>query len=799
MPDTERQANEALARTLVAGAPTAAILADPSGAALAVNDRWTRLTGQAATDAVGTGWQQVIDRDGRQAFIATLVGVDETTTGQRGRLRLIGSDAQFRWTEIMITPVHDVGAIITVIDRTADRAEARRGQELSRLLEASADFVVILDSTGHQVTWSNDTAIDLIGSDSPAMVEHLIEWSQAHYLTEAVPEVQAGGTWHGELTVIDEGRAEHPMSVLLASHPDEQGVIEAISFIGRDLGALRRAERRVLAGEARLAAMVENATDLVCVTDTGGRFIYASPAVGRALHIEPDRLAGVSVLDLVHAGDVDRAEWALNEALETPGHTVTTELRVSADATNWRHLDVVVTNLTDNPAIEGLVVNARDVTDRVEAAHSLTERAYHDDLTGLPNRAKLRHELADRLDRARRANRQLGVLFLDLDRFKVVNDSLGHAAGDDLLRVMADRLTLAVRPRDLVARLGGDEFVVVLDDMADRTDAIVTAQRLRRAVSQPVELSGGSTVVSTSVGIAIADADTTADELLRDSDTALYRAKDQGRDRSEVFEDKLRARAVRRLETEQHLRQALDDRGLAVHYQPIVDLTDGAMVGAEALVRVTNGHDLIDAGHLIGVAEDSGLIARLGQRVLDDAVRDLASLVGTHGLPLSLSVNVSARQLGAPRFARSVARALDEAGVEGSRLTLEITETTLLEAHPSAEATLHRLAEAGVRLALDDFGTGYSSLSHLRRLPIHEMKVDRLFVAGLTANPDDRAIVSATIALAHELDLTVVAEGIETHEQRTLLHEMGAERGQGYLFGRPDPIAEFVDRLTSRR
>ncbi|MDH3706628.1 MAG: EAL domain-containing protein, partial [Acidimicrobiia bacterium] len=767
MPDTEHQGAEATARRLVERAPVAALLLATDGEAVAVNTRWTTLTGQPVGDSAGAGWQQMVDREGRAAFVAALADGHNEHAGRRGRLRLIDAEGRFRWTEVLATPLEGAGTIVTFTDVTAERTEARRGQELTRLLEASADLVAVLDSTGQQLTWGNETAHRLLGDSPTAIVDHLAEWSQARYLTTALPAVQSLGSWHGELVVVHDG-TEHPLSVLLASHPDEQGVVEALSMVGRDLGELRRAERRVQAGEARLAAMVENATDLVCVTDTEGRLIYASPAVGRALGIDPDGLAGVSVLDLVHDDDLQRAERALAEVVTQPAGTVDTELRVSADGETWRHLDVVLTNLTDNPAVEGLVVNARDITERVAATRTLAQQAYHDDLTGLPNRARLRHEIEDRLARIRENDRLLGVLFLDLDRFKVVNDSLGHAAGDELLRVIAHRLTQAVRPRDLVGRLGGDEFVVVLDDMVDRTDALVTAQRLRRAVSRPVDLAGASTTVSTSVGIAIADDQTSADELLRDSDTALYRAKDQGRDRAEVFEDKLRHRAVRRLHTEQVLRRALDGHslhgsGLAVHYQPIVDLRDGAVVGAEALVRVSDGDQPVDAGHLVGVAEDSGLITRLGQHVLCDTAAALARLTGTRGDPLLMSVNVSARQLGAPRFARSVARVLDEAGMTGDRLTLELTETTLLGAHPTAEATLHRLADSGVRLALDDFGTGFSSLSHLRRLPIDEVKIDQSFVAGLRRDPaersDDAAIVSATIALAHELDLTVVAEG----------------------------------------
>ncbi len=441
-------------------------------------------------------------------------------------------------------------------------------------------------------------------------------------------------------------------------------------------------------------------------------------------------------------------------------------------------------------------------------------RALHDPLTGLANRGLLMEQLVQALARARRRPGSVAVLFLDLDRFKVVNDSLGHAVGDDLLVEVARRLERVMRSADTVARLGGDEFVVLAEDIAGVDEALSLARRLREAIAAPMPVgSGQQIVVTASVGIALsasaagsrdaaaggspAMADTPS-SLLWDADAAMYRAKDTGRDRVELFEDGIRAGSLGRFRSEAMLRHALDHEGLRLHYQPLVDLATGALAGAEALVRL---HDpdrgLISPGEFIPVAEETGLVVPLGAWVVAEAAAQAAAwqaLQPLHAPPLTVSVNLSGRQLTTPGFAVEVGAAIARSGADASHLCFEVTENTLLDAAGSGVATLERLKELGVRLAIDDFGTGHSSLTWLRRLPADFLKVDRTFVAGLGTDPGDTAIVRAVLDLGRALGLTTIAEGVETAGQLEALRDLGCHWVQGYHLARPGP-AESVTAL----
>ena len=460
-------------------------------------------------------------------------------------------------------------------------------------------------------------------------------------------------------------------------------------------------------------------------------------------------------------------------------------------------MEVVTTNLLANPAVSGIVINARDITERVEVAAQLEEKAFHDELTGLPNRSLLLERLADALHRASRHDRMVGVLFLDLDRFKVVNDSLGHSVGDDLLSETARRLEHTIRPDDTVARLGGDEFVVVIGNMVRTTDALVAAERVRAAVAQPVTLGNESTVVTTSVGIAIAFGDEAPDELLQDADTAMYRAKEGGRDRAEMFDDHLRAQAVRRHSVEQTLRSALESNRIEVHFQPVVRISDGSVVGAEALARIrTSEGELLQPAEFIDIAEDSGLIADLGSQVLTLAFQRVARWSKEANKPFSMAVNVSARQLADPAFPSLVSEALKTNNLDPQQVALEFTESALIAANPVTEQVLGELTELGIRMGLDDFGTGFSSMTYLKRFPINFLKIDRTFVAGLDDNDDDTAIVTGTVALAHSLGLQVVAEGVETEPQLKQLQKLQCDLAQGFHFSEPVTDAEF-DRFLN--
>jgi diguanylate cyclase (GGDEF)-like protein len=427
--------------------------------------------------------------------------------------------------------------------------------------------------------------------------------------------------------------------------------------------------------------------------------------------------------------------------------------------------------------------------ERCIEADEAQQRALHDPLTGLPNRALFEDRLARALAEQERRGSSVAVIFLDIDRFKLINDSLGHVAGDDLLKAIAPRLNQALRPGDTVARFGGDEFGVLLEDIGNERDATRVAERIAVALAKPFVVRGREHFVTASAGIAIGSAADVATTLIRDSDAAMYRAKERGRARYEIFDEMMRIRVAHRLTIENELRSAIDRNELRVHYQPVVSLSSGRITGAEALVRWQHPqHGLMPPLEFIPVAEESGLITAIGRWVLEEACRQTAEWhqANADQAPLEISVNMSVRQLGEEKqLTDTVRRTLAATKLDPACLSLELTEGALIEEQASAYAALSELNGLGVQLVLDDFGTGYSSLASLQRLPFDSIKLDKSFVGRLGEDRVDHAIVTAVVALAQTLELDVIAEGIETEEQLAIVRALGCDQAQGFYFSRP--------------
>jgi diguanylate cyclase (GGDEF)-like protein/PAS domain S-box-containing protein len=429
------------------------------------------------------------------------------------------------------------------------------------------------------------------------------------------------------------------------------------------------------------------------------------------------------------------------------------------------------------------------------------EAALRDPLTGLPNRTMALDRLEQALNRRRRDGTNVAALMLDLDRFKVINDSLGHGAGDELLLALAPRLREILRPSDTVARLSGDEFVIVCEAPPGLRQVITVAERAAAAIGRPFELDSGQHFVTTSIGISIASsADDTPESLLRDADAAMYRAKQRGPGRYELFDENMRAEVLARLRIETELRQALERGELRVHYQPIVDAASGQPLGIEALVRWEHPeHGLVPPLDFIPIAEETGLIIDLGRWVLETACEQAAAWQRRFARPLKIFVNASGRQIADPLFPADVAEIVRRSGLLPGSLGLEVTESVLIDDAGSTMAVLNELKDDGVRLTLDDFGTGYSSLSYLKQFPLTGLKIDASFTNGLGSSAADTAIVKAVIDLAQALGLTVVAEGVETEEQLGHLRRLGCTRAQGYLFSRAAPAKEMGEFLQQFR
>ena len=546
--------------------------------------------------------------------------------------------------------------------------------------------------------------------------------------------------------------------------------------------------------EARFRSLVQNTSDLIAVINPDTTLLYESPATEGILGRDPDSLRDTRLSELIHPDDLT-AFVAFTRSLMAGTPPPAAEARFRHKDGSWRHLEIVGSDQRHNPAIGGLVFNMRDTTERKALEEELRHQAFHDRLTGLANRASFSDRLEHALSRGIRTGSSLSVLFLDLDKFKSVNDRLGHPAGDRLLEQTAHRLLRCVRAGDTVARFGGDEFAILLEDLTSVETAVETANRVLRALREPLQIDGTEVSPRASIGIAFADSrSTSADLLLRNADVALYVAKDRGRDRLEIYDEGMHASMIERLELLSELEGAVERGEFRVFYQPTICLRNRRMVGAEALVRWEHPKKgRLRPDEFIPLAEESGAILELGHWVLVEACKQVLAwqTIWNGEEPFSMSVNVSVRQLTQPSFVDEVRDVLVETGVDPSCLVLEVTESVMMRDTGQMAAVLQNLKTLGVKLAIDDFGTGYSSLSYLRQLPFDILKIDKSFVGGEQSREHDEELEKLIVELGKTLHLEIVAEGIEREDQLTRLQDLTCELGQGYLFAEPMPAWEM--------
>ncbi len=561
-----------------------------------------------------------------------------------------------------------------------------------------------------------------------------------------------------------------------------------------------RTARAQMESETRFASLVQHSTDLITIIDGADTIRFASPAITRVFGYDTDGFEGRPLREFVHPDDVVPMLNFLADAARPDSAAGTSHWRMQRAGGEWCRVENVAVNLLHDPTVAGVVLTTRDVTQRVALEEQLVHRAFHDELTGLANRALFTNRVEQALLRALRDGRRTAVLFLDLDDFKEINDSLGHAAGDSLLMQSAERLRACLRAGDTAARLGGDEFAVLLEACDEHgEDAMQVAERISMAFARPFALDAREAFATASVGVAINTTGEDGEALLRNADLAMYLAKRRGKARIERFAAHMHEEVVERLDMLADLRYAIERDELQLEYQPIVDLKTRTVSGLETLVRWDHPRrGRIPPGEFIPIAEQSGLIVPIGRWVLLHACaharhwsRSLPEL-----MPVTVTVNLSARQLGDDNLLDDVANALRVAGLRRDQLVLELTESTLLANSEETVGILTALKNLGVRLAIDDFGTGYSSLSYLHRFPVDVLKIDRSFVQGVSDGPGANALASAVIALGTSLGLRTVAEGIEREEQHAALTALGCKFGQGYLFSHPLPPGEVMPYLV---
>lgn len=566
--------------------------------------------------------------------------------------------------------------------------------------------------------------------------------------------------------------------------------------------ALAREKRAARMVEARYASLIANSSDVIMIVEADGTIRFVSPACERTLGLTPAEMTGKNLLEIWSGADNEQLRGLLTEVASVPSGTVG-PVEITIERGGSRHvLESVGSNLSSDPAVRGLALNFRDISERKALEEQLRKMAFHDPLTLLANRTLFKDRVQHALTLAHRGQPPVAVLFLDLDNFKTINDSLGHDAGDRLLQAVAQRVVKSTRTSDTVARLGGDEFAILLERIPTPAEARRVAQALIESLAAPFLLNAMEVRVAASIGIAFSTSAISAEALLGNADIAMYHAKAAGKNRYALFEPQMQDVLHERLRLEADIGRALQENEFFLEYQPIVDLGTRSLLGVEALVRWRHPQaGVLMPNQFIPVAEDCGQIVKLGRWVLIEACRALCTWRGriSGGNGLRVAVNISGRHLQHGELLQDVADALNTSGLEPSNLVIELTESTIMYNTDANLERLQKLKALGVRLAIDDFGTGYSSLSYLHRFPIDILKIDRSFVSRLTNSENGPELARAVITLGDTLGLDTVAEGIELEPQVISLLELGCVAGQGFLFARPAPLDVLTDSLFVAR
>jgi diguanylate cyclase (GGDEF)-like protein/PAS domain S-box-containing protein len=702
--------------------------------------------------------------------------------------------------------IDSLASTATLALETAELSEALQRSRIERrfqaLVENSSDLIVTIDADRtisfvspacrrllgrDEASLLGAPALDLPVAEDVALLDDLL--GQADGTTFSLPvevrlrHVDGSPRWF-EVAARD-----------LTAEPEVDGYV----LNCREVSDRKDAELRLFRSEARFRALVQNVGDVVAVIDDWGRFTYVSPAITPLLGYRSEQLLDTPATAIIVADQRRDAQDLLLHALRGAADRTapqSIELRALALDGSVRTLDVTVSDLRHDPAVHGIVLNARDVTVRKQLESTLRHQAHHDALTGLANRTRF-GELVEQT--SAEGNGSACVLFVDLDDFKTVNDSLGHAVGDELLVAVAGRLTASLPTGATAARLGGDEFAVLVRPTDDDLGPVGVALRLLHELRVPFDVNGWEIVVTASIGIAaIGDEGTTAEVVLRNADMAMYLAKERGKDRVELFEEAMHVTAFERLELKADLARAITSGQLALVYQPVVALETGRITGAEALVRWDHPRrGRLSPDAFIGIAEETGLIVQLGQWVLEEACQQLRTwqLTLPADAALSMSVNLSVRQLEQASIVDAVRDVVDQFALDPKTLTLEITETVVIDHMEDDRSRLTALKDLGVQIALDDFGIGYSSLRYADDLPVDVLKVDRSFVSGIT-DAEPTPVLEAIVALGRRLGVHTVAEGIENPNQISALKAIGCDLGQGYWFSPPIAPEAFAELLT---
>ncbi|MDP9360505.1 MAG: EAL domain-containing protein [Acidobacteriota bacterium] len=690
------------------------------------------------------------------------------------------------------------------VERSYTEAALRKSESrLKQLIASTLDAVISIDRHGIVIEWNPQAestfglrARDVVGRPLPREVI-------APKMTEIFDAILEPGTpvFNGRIETTARRANGQEFPIEMAIEPVGRGADQTFTAFLRDISERKRAQAELEKREQRFRALVEKSWSGVALLDSDLASIYNGASTERLLGYGEDDLLGTSFLARVHPDEREGMRESLSGLAAGALQESQAELRFRHKNGMWIWLEAFAQNMLHDPNVGAIVLNYRDVTERKASEKQLEYQAYYDALTGLPNRLLFRDRVINAIAQARRNRRGVAVMYLDLDHFKLVNDSLGHSLGDALLSEVAARLQGCVRDSDTISRLGGDEFTILLIDTSSSEAIAGVARKILQSLAHPFRVEGHELFVTASIGISIFPADgDEVETLLKSADSAMYRAKELGRNQAQMFTASMNERYGQRLALEQSLHHALERDELMIHYQPIFDRMRRKIVSLEALVRWNHpANGLVPPGDFIGLAEETGLIIPIGEWVLRRVCHDQRNWRQAGLPPMRIGINISAPQFQQLNFPKVVKSIMQEYGCDPAGLEFEITETVAVQNFETTMNAMRELKEIGIRIAIDDFGTGQSSLIHLKRFPIDTVKIDRAFVRDVTTDESAAAIVSYVINLAHSLRLSVVAEGVETEEQWVFLKLNACDQMQGFLFSQPLPADEAEAFMRAER
>lgn len=781
----------------------AVIIADTSGTVLFMNPAASHLTAYPGDE----GTKQKVDRIFQVEQINELIAknkkaADESITIQTLLHRHDGTQLAIEFSlSPIVSEISDwLGTVIVFRDITERRKSEEIQKRLTSILEAASDFIATVDVTGH-VLYFNRSAMDLLGVGKETDIRkiHLTSahpaWANRLVLREGLPFATKNGVWIGETALLDKWGEEIPISQAIIAHKNEAGEVEFFSMIGRNINDIKKAEER----QRFTSHLFENISEGILVTDLDQNIIFVNAAFTRVTGYTEDEVIGKKP-NILSSGLHNRAFY------ENMWFHIEENGRWQGEVWNKHkngevYLEEITIGTVKNASreITHYVAVLNDITERKQLEAKLQFQVLHDPVTGLPNRTMLQEHFDLSVRHANKSSRLLGMLFIDLDRFKRINATLGHSTGDLLLKELADRFIAGIRPGDIVARLGGDEFIILLPKLLDENYSTRMAADIIKLISAPFMIDGQELYVTASVGISFYPRNgTNLITLIKHADEAMNRAKELGGNCFQIYKPHIKDEAFDILSLENSLRKALESGQFVLHYQPKLDVRDKTVIGMEALIRwIHPTMGIIPPVQFIPVAETAGLILAIDEWVLKQACIQAKEWQNQGLPPLRVSVNLSMLQFQQDNLLQTIKDILTETALDPQYLELEITESMMMEDPEMTLLTIQRIKQIGIHISVDDFGTGYSSLNYLKKLPIDTVKIDKSFINDITVDNGDKAIVGAIISLAHSLDMIVIAEGVETLEQFDYLAENQCDQIQGYFLGcpmTPNDFAEFIGR-----